>query len=313
MRIFDEVLEAIEFHIARHEPERGGLLFGPMNRDVAALFMPDEGARSSSVTYTISREMCQRAPEIERETNLEYKGVVHSHPDSFDHPSIGDQSAAANALQLNPHMGKFFMPIVTANREGEGALRSHERAMEGGKMGAFFAERSRNEFGSGVEVRETPLFIVPLHDNIKKAAEKIVENGNCKEAIVSPVGSRIFVDEILSLAYSLQCDKHDYIIMGGEMFPQGAPHILYSGHDGETRAVPVTWSINCDPAESIAMAVTVSLIKEKCREKIARLSSRFRQGSKRWRKDRKKLLKKAREQLKNAEHATSKKKKGEVL
>ena len=128
MRIFDEVLEAIEFHIARHEPERGGLLFGPMNRDVAALFMPDEGARSSSVTYTISRDMCQRAPEIERETNLEYKGVVHSHPDSFDHPSTGDQSAAANALQLNPHMGKFFMPIVTANREGEGALRSHEHS-----------------------------------------------------------------------------------------------------------------------------------------------------------------------------------------
>ncbi|MEI8186926.1 MAG: Mov34/MPN/PAD-1 family protein [Chlorobiaceae bacterium] len=313
MRIFDEVLEAIEFHIARHEPERGGLLFGPINRDVAALFMPDEGARSSSVTYTISREMCRRAPQIERETNLEYKGVVHSHPASLDQPSAGDRSAAANALQLNPHMGKFFMPIVTANREDVRGLRSHELALAEGKLSAFFAERSRSVFGSEVEIRETSLFIVPLRDCLKRVAEHIVANGNCKSAIASTVGSRIFVDEILSLAYSLQCDGHEYIIMGGELFPQGAPNIIYSGLDGETRAVPVRWSINCDPVERIVMALTSSLIDEKCKDKISHLASRFRPGSKRWRRERKKLLKKAREKMKNADHATSKQKRGETL
>ena len=284
MRIFDEVLQAIDFHIARHEPERGGLLFGPIGRDVVALFMPDDKAKISSVTYTISGEMCDRAPQIEKETNLEYKGVIHSHPASLDHPSHGDHVAAANALRVNPQMGLFFMPIVTGFRGRPEALRNHEMTMRDGKLSAFVATR-RSATGNDVDVREVSVFSIPLHECLKKTCERLTLGNICGKATISDCASRVFNDGIMSMAYALKCDAHDYIVMAGELFPQYAPHIFHSDYSGNTRAIPVTWSINCDPIEFIVLSIKNSLVHEKPVE----IFSRFRLGSKRWRREQKRL------------------------
>jgi proteasome lid subunit RPN8/RPN11 len=288
MRVFDEVLRAVDQHIAQYEPERGGLLFGPIGRDVVALLVPDDRAMTSSVTYTISREMCDRAPQIERETNLEYKGVIHSHPASLDHPSHGDHSSAANALRLNPHMGRFFMPIVTHYRGKPDGLRSHEVMLHTARVGAFVATR-RSVSGSDVDVRETPLYSIPLRSCLETTCNRLTTGSIFRKATLASAATRIFNEGVMSLAYTISCDGHDYIIMAGELFPQYAPHILCSDAAGDARAIPVTWSINCDPVDCIMLSIRNSLVHDK----PIGVFSRFRQGSKRWKREQKRLNRKS--------------------
>ncbi|MEI6424915.1 MAG: Mov34/MPN/PAD-1 family protein, partial [Lentisphaerota bacterium] len=181
MIIFDEVINDIEENIAAYPAERGGLLFGPSGRDVIALFVPDKTAHTSSVTYTISKEMSVKAPEIERTTNLEYKGVIHSHPSSFDRPSSGDHAAAANALKLNPHMCRFFMPILTAQHDGM-EIRRHELAINHSKIGGFAAIRGKGK--SKVTMLEIPMYSVPAYKYLQETCRRLVSDKIAKIANV---------------------------------------------------------------------------------------------------------------------------------
>lgn len=259
MKVFDQVLDSIELHIAKYQPEKGGLLFGPIGRDVVSLFIPDEQAHTSSMTYTISKEMCDRVPIIENDTNLEYKGIIHSHPGLMDGPSLGDRDAAQNALRLNPHMGKFFMPIFTGDRGKKGSLGDHEISITKGKISAYVVMR-QSISGNEVEVRKAHLFIVPLLRCIEKTCEKMISDSIFESAvIVSNDASTIFDKEVINLSYVLNCDAHEYIIIAGESFPQYAPHILHTNLNGDTTSVTVEWNINCDPVDCMVLSIKKSL------------------------------------------------------
>ena len=254
MIIFDEVLEAIECSIARFEPERGGLLFGPSGRNVVALFMPDENAHTTAVSYTVSREMARRAPEIEKETGLEYKGVVHSHPASLDHPSFGDHDSAANALAVNPHLGGFLMPIVTRRPLDRKTSRPHETPLESGRMGAFVAHRGRKG-GASVDVREAKVSIVPAAACLRDVCEHLVSSGACTLAFLSSPGVRVMNEGAMSLAYTLHADDRRVVVIAGESFPFHAPHLLDADDSAQARALPVSWSLGCDPVSQIVEAM----------------------------------------------------------
>src|SRR5689334_1196776 len=166
MTILDEVLDDLDATIAAHPPERGGLLFGPRNRDLITLFVFDDGARTTAVTYTPSADICRRAPEIEARTRLEYKGLVHSHPGSFDRTSGGDKFSAAKALQSNLHLGSFFMPIITG-RQARCKLPEHELHLDHGKLSGFVALRDRSGSDPGVIILEEPLRELPLRRHLR--------------------------------------------------------------------------------------------------------------------------------------------------
>jgi hypothetical protein len=53
MTITDEATEDIDQAIAKPPPEREGLLFGPINRDIVILFVADNTAATTTATYQI--------------------------------------------------------------------------------------------------------------------------------------------------------------------------------------------------------------------------------------------------------------------
>jgi proteasome lid subunit RPN8/RPN11 len=101
MTITDETTEDIDQAIAKPPPELEGLLFGPIHRDIVTPSVADNTAATNTATYEIYSDMCSRAPEKERDAKLQYKGILHSHPVSFDSASGGDGLSAANALRVN--------------------------------------------------------------------------------------------------------------------------------------------------------------------------------------------------------------------
>ena len=291
MRIFDEVLARVEAEIAAHPPERGGLLFGPVGRDVITLFEPDEDARTSAVTYTISARMCAEAPRIERATGLEYKGVIHSHPRSMDHPSGGDRASAANALRLNPHMGRFFMPIVTTRAANGKSEASHEILLGSGVISGYVATRGEHA-GADAAVSPTALFEVPLRKYLVAACARLVGRGPFGEAMIEGAPKAIVHDGIHQLVYVLRCDTLRFIVMASEFFPHAAPQVVRADDVG-TRALPVVWSMDRDPGDCLAQSIAEM-----------RHASRHEEFSKPWWKAQNKLWKrrekKQRKRSKNA-------------
>ena len=252
MTITDEVSESIDREIASHPPERGGLLFGPVGRDFVTLFVPDRTAATTSATYEISAEMCVRAPEIERETNLEYKGVVHSHPGCFDSPSGGDRHSASNALRANPHLPKFFMPIITG-QISDPAL-AHESALPHGKLSGYCAYRSRKSLTlSKATIKAENVRIVPLKGHLRELCERLARLG--LPATMTEAAMPIFQENIFQLAYVIQLDRADLILFAGEDYPHFSPNLLFTAKDEAATALPLAWDVSQAPGVRLLNAV----------------------------------------------------------
>ncbi len=250
MTITDEVIELIDRDIAGHPPERGGLLFGPVGRDFITLFIPDEKALTTAVTYEISAEMCIKAPEIEKNTNLEYKGVVHSHPGSFNSPSTGDEVSAGNALRFNPHLPKFFMPIVT--RHIEGTASAHETFLDKGTLSSYCAFRLRDATDR-VQIKPQSVRIMPLKGDVRKFRDLLQNMG--LQATMSETGTVLFQENVFQIAYFVTIGKSDIIIVGGEDYPHFAPNILITIGGGKTEATPVEWNVWDEQDSRLSSAV----------------------------------------------------------
>ena len=257
MTITDEVIEAIDREIAFHTPERGGLLFGPIGRNLVSLFVPDETATTTSSTYQISAEMCLRAPEIEKETQLEYKGIVHCHPGTFDSPSSGDERSAANALSENPHLSKFFMPIVTKQLLQNAS--SHENATFHGKISGYSAYRERkNSSSRPVVVRHEDIRVVPIKGHLREFSKKISSKFGIKADLLED-SSVVFQEDVFQIAYVIASENFDLIILTGEDYPHFSPHVLFTEKSQPTKTALLKWDICAPPAQRLIEAGLLAL------------------------------------------------------
>lgn len=253
MTISDEVTEAIDRDIAAHEPERGGLLFGPVGRDFVTLFIPDTTAATTAVTYQISAEMCTRAPQIEIETNLEYKGIVHSHPGSSAQPSTGDELSAARALEANPHLPKFFMPIVTCSSSPPD-LSPHEHSVGRGMLSSYCAFRNRHRRKEqSVKVRREAVRVVPMRQHLRALCAQVATQG--MQANIGERATTVFQDNVLQLAYVISLNGADVVILAGEDYPYFAPHVLLTEGSASTRLLPISWDIAIEPEKRLIKAL----------------------------------------------------------
>lgn len=112
MVITDIVYAEIHDSIAAHPAERGGALYGPRNYPLVTHFEYDEAGRTSSVSYVPSSRLIANVPRIERETGLQFKGIIHSHPRGLTRPSQGDEQTVGSFFRLNPHLSQMALPIV---------------------------------------------------------------------------------------------------------------------------------------------------------------------------------------------------------
>ena len=134
----DECVTAICAQIGEPAPERGGALLGPRHSNLITQCLYDEKAQTTRATYRPSVELGQRVRAFEAAGDLVLRGIVHSHPGTFDRPSAGDHRAFAELLSANPQMPAMLAPIVTQGCGDE--LAEHEVLLAPGiKMSCFEA------------------------------------------------------------------------------------------------------------------------------------------------------------------------------
>lgn len=121
MLIVDAVYDQIHSELASFRPERGGALYGLRGYPCITHFEYDEDARTTQASYLPSSRLIGNVRRVEAETGLEFKGIIHSHPDGFARPSIQDERAAATFFRLNPHHAQMAMPIVQSVKARQNA------------------------------------------------------------------------------------------------------------------------------------------------------------------------------------------------
>lgn len=93
--------------------ETGGILLGPVDRNIVTDFYFDTRGECSGGTYSPDIVTMKRLMKEEwLPSGRHLKGFTHSHPGSFDRLSAGDMKYLARLLELNPDMDRFFSPIV---------------------------------------------------------------------------------------------------------------------------------------------------------------------------------------------------------
>jgi proteasome lid subunit RPN8/RPN11 len=112
--ITKDVLRQIEHEISDRPPEQGGALLGPPGVPAITRFIYDSWAHTTGASYVPSDELIDQVPRIERHEDLEFKGIIHSHPAGIGHPSGQDiHGPFTRALNENPHLSFFLGPILT--------------------------------------------------------------------------------------------------------------------------------------------------------------------------------------------------------
>jgi len=139
------ILDEIGRVIGTQRPELGGGLLGPQGQEIVSLFIFDEEAQVTGASYSPSRSLARKIREIESSTNLEWKGVVHSHPGGLNRPSSGDDVEITNNFRLNQHMKLFFCPIVSFDNVRH--LEENELTCGRGKISMYIARRDRRDTG----------------------------------------------------------------------------------------------------------------------------------------------------------------------
>src|SRR5580658_1902860 len=156
----DSVLDQIEEHIARFPPERGGALLGPVGQPLVTEFIFDPEAVTSGMTYTPSRWLADKVRARESaDPQIEFKGILHSHPGDMSWPSKGDHNAYEDSLQGAPWLGRLVAPIVTV---GTRPSHGHEVPLPSGTMSVYIAERRPGSPGGVVGGPAEPPFVTDI-------------------------------------------------------------------------------------------------------------------------------------------------------
>ena len=261
----DGALADIESFIAAHPPERGGALIGPVGQPVVSCFLPDPQAAVTGVTYTPSQALRDRVKQLERaDQNLEFKGIIHSHPSGMPYPSGGDQRAFTSSLANAPWLGRGVFPIVTAHVREDGDSR-HRVPLLSGVMSVYVAEARG---GGAVQVEPARPRVIRFRRDVAVLAERLA-------ATVEPGGTHIEVEGALYAAASLQSPGTDIAALFPALYPTAPPLILLTRHgedngaglasqlaariaDGQelgTVALPLPWSLNVDERDRLATAL----------------------------------------------------------
>lgn len=116
-----DFVQAVDEHIAAHPPERMMHALGRLRPDGSVMlshWVVDGHADTSGSHVRASSQGEQAIQELERSESVSYLGVIHSHPASVPEPSGQDGNAAADLLELNPHMPLALVGVVVSTDTG---------------------------------------------------------------------------------------------------------------------------------------------------------------------------------------------------
>jgi proteasome lid subunit RPN8/RPN11 len=247
--VLDAVLRAIEGAVAVLPPERGGALLGPRGRPLVTRFEPDPEGSGNAVSWRPSRALDARVKAVEREEELELKGLVHSHPPGHDRPSPQDAAEIGEGLRRNGHLGAYLAPIVTA--EPEGRLEPHEAALPSGKISFYEGLRGADPAGPA-ELRPLRIEIVPLLRDVEAAAAAL--GGAGAEVLLSWLGEVPLPAGRLELGGGAEL-----LVLAPEGYPALPPLALVTPPGGEPRQLQLVWPLDAPEAGRLARALRAAL------------------------------------------------------
>lgn len=237
----DIVLRGLERCVVAEKPERGGALLGLPNRPVVTEFLFDAEARVSAASFQPSKALGERVRELEQRHGLQFKGIAHSHPGSFDRPSEQDRHEATEGLTLNPHLADYALPILTL---GDAPVtEAHQLALAGGKLSSFVARRS----GAKAKISAVPCVEIPLARDLEAAREAF--DGLTSEVFVTRPGP-----ELMLAGRIVFPDETELVILITEQYPLTAP-ILLLGIKGETEQLQPQWQLEEPPEGRLVAAL----------------------------------------------------------
>jgi len=246
LRILDSVIEAIERAVAAVPPERGGAVLGPRGRPLLSHFVFDEWAPWAPDRYRPSPELAERVRALEAGLDLEFKGIVHSHPGGLDRPSAADREELAEGLRRNPHLSRYLALIVTAGPEGPTGLSPHELSLAGGKLGCFAAYRAPS---GEVRITPVPARILPLRRDLERLRARL-GGERPAEVFLTQLEGELWLAGRLVLP-----GGPELLFLFDEGYPLIPPVLLAVGEDGEPEAVALRWSLARPAEERLAAAL----------------------------------------------------------
>ncbi|MBS0016139.1 MAG: ThiF family adenylyltransferase [Arthrospira sp. SH-MAG29] len=258
--ISENALRQIHQHIALDPPERGGALLGPIGKNLISHFILDQNGQTSGASYLPSRTLTCRVQQMEQEMNLEFKGVIHSHPGGLDRPSGPDEEAMREGLQINPHIPCFVAPIVTLLAPRQ-ALRSHELPLGQGKISFYAAYRQ----GNGIRVETLPMKSIeeseftPMHQELPSVTHLIeTDLGRVQQAFGSYKPPMIFVTEMEGQNIQAGClnlKGLELLFLFSNTYPTTPPILLATLTDKDTEQVELPWSLQTPAEERLVVAL----------------------------------------------------------
>lgn len=272
--IYDTVLAQIQEHIASHNPERGGALLGEPGSSIITKFIYDVDAETTVVSYSPSRQLNAKVKQMEESEELEFKGIVHSHPGSHDSPSYQDEKEIEKGLHLNRHMPFYLAPIVTRSSlltKQRKSLSQHELVLDDGKI-SFFAGYRKEELdfpkqsysllsqllSSKIQLKKMKIKLVPVskfQKDLEIVCKKLKGTAHPNVYVLDNNGEPIIVGQIdvkkdLDLLVLIDCD-----------YPKHPPKILVTFENGNQKEIPVKWSQHISEAELMEAAITTAIEK----------------------------------------------------
>lgn len=197
-------------------------LFGPVGRDMITYFMFDHSAATTSVKYTPSDNARRRVPEVEKETGLEYKEIVHSHPAQMDYLSYGDEVAATNALEANSHLSKIYLPVVS--KATAQAIKQHELSLSSAKLSVYTAHRSGPTGGKSVKIAPASVRVLGLRTDLETVLRIVVASRPSPSAVIQLSPPKVLeIQNCIAVSYSFKIDAWDVIVIANEGYPTGGP------------------------------------------------------------------------------------------
>src|SRR5580698_10473558 len=211
----DSVLDQIEEHIARFPPERGGALLGPVGQPLVTEFIFDPEAVTSGMTYTPSRWLADKVRARESaDPQIEFKGILHSHPGDMSWPSKGDHNAYEDSLQGAPWLGRLVAPIVTV---GTRPSHGHEVPLPSGTMSVYIAERRPGSPG-GVVVEPAEPHVLKVSRDLESLASAL--GGTAEPPFVTDIEGQTYVAGVVG------CEDFDLQVLVGPAYPFTAPVVI---------------------------------------------------------------------------------------
>jgi molybdopterin/thiamine biosynthesis adenylyltransferase len=244
--ILDTVLRDIGNRVAAFAPERGGAVLGLIGKPVLTRFLFDEDAKTTGATYQPSRTLARRVKDVELAENLEFKGILHSHPGGMNHPSSQDEYELGVGLEINTHMAFYLAPIVTS-MPMNGKLGANEMRVGDGRISFFIGLRHRTR---KVEVQPlVNVFEVPMEQDLERV----------RSAFGGSITPEVFVTNLAGvemLAGRVVLDGGlELLFLTSELYPAIPPLLLVTSPGHSTKQMQIPWPLEVAPEQRLVEAI----------------------------------------------------------